>query len=537
MGRPWKTELRISVALFAAVAALSFGVLTSNSSASAATPWTLTQAPPPVGGWSAVAFLDGQWIALSHAGVIADSIDGTTWNEQPAPVGSWQTAAFGSGGFVALSSADVIPNEMVSSNGVQWSTLPGPPGTPEQAGHPALYGQWTGIVYGDGLYAAVSSVGTVATSSDGVTWTRSFWRPEDDFTSITFGDGRFVAVDAAEGDVLLSLDGLHWSLIRQPLTGSVPAPTGGLHLGAVAYGNGNFVALGGVGSGAGYVATSVYGYVWNLHRYSPAQAVDAVTFGCGSFVAAGQFLGATGPIISSPTGAVWEASTVATGDTSSWTAVTYGAGRYVAVDTTGDIFTSRSNADCSQTVPSPPQQVSGNIHSGQVWTYMHPPANAGAAPVEGYRVAITDGVTTRYCGAPVYFEPNCIINGLQNHKVYWVTAQAYNRFGYSAPTDPEFVIPVAAWTLDTAAPPLVVAGTSAAVQVTGVIANSLGIYPVTTVSVHLGALVENCRPNPFGECMLTVADLPVGTVPIYATYFGYGRAYRSSTLEVVVAPA
>ncbi len=122
-----------------------------------------------------------------------------------------------------------------------------------------------------------------------------------------------------------------------------------------------------------------------------------------------------------------------------------GAGRYVAVDGAGDIALSRSNADCRATTPSPPQQVSGNIHNGEVWTYMHPPTSSGAAPVLGYRVTITDGVTTRYCGAKVYFEPNCIIKGLKNHEMYWVTTQSFNRFGYSAPTDPEFVIPVAAW--------------------------------------------------------------------------------------------
>ncbi len=69
---------------------------------------------------------------------------------------------------------------------------------------------------------------------------------------------------------MMSLDGLHWSLIRHPLTGAIAAPVGGVHFSAVTYGNGNFVAFGS-SSSAGYVATSVYGYVWALHQYSPAQ--------------------------------------------------------------------------------------------------------------------------------------------------------------------------------------------------------------------------------------------------------------------------
>jgi hypothetical protein len=530
-------QRRISATLIAVitVATAFVPVVISSASVAATTTWTLAQTTPPTGGWSSVVFLHGEWIAFSSSGQLAVSKNGSTWNEQPIPTGSWSTAAFGAGRFVALSSADAVPNEMVSNNGVTWSTQSGPPGTPPQAGHPSLMGEWTGVAYGHGRFVAVSSVGTVVTSTNGMSWVRRFWRPQDDFTSITYGDGRFIAVDAGEGDVMMSLDGSHWSLIRHPLTGAINAPTGGLHLSAVTYGNGNFVAFGS-SSGSGYVATSVYGYVWALHQYSPAQAISSASYGCGSFVAAGQTSAATASIIASSTGSQWTSSNVATPVAPVWTSIAYGAGRDVAVDTAGDIALSRSDANCRATTPSPPQQVSGNIHSGEVWTYMHPPTSAGAAPVLGYRVAITNGLTTRYCAAKVYFEPNCIIKGLKNHEMYWVTTQAYNRFGYSAPTDPEFVIPVAAWSLDATALP-VVAPSPALVQITGVIANGEGIYPTTVVSIHFGARLVACRPNPFGECAVTVANPQVGTVPMYATYSGYGRSYRSPTYEVRVAAA
>ena len=522
-----------AVTLAAVALGICLAVPISSPPASATTTWTLAQVPAPVGGWSAVDFLHGQWIAFSHAGVVAASSNGSSWTEQPVPVGSWQTAAYGSGNFVALSSANVIPNEMISTNGVQWSALAGPAGTPAQGGQPSLNGSWTGIAYGDGLFAAVSSLGTVATSPDGVTWTRQFWRPADDFTSITFGDGRFIAVDAAQGNILISLDGVHWSLIVQPLTGLVPAPPGGLHLGAVVYGKGNFVAMGDSPSGAGYVATSVYGYVWALHQYAPAQSINAITYGCGSFVAAGQSNAATETIINSTTGATWTPSTITTPTVANWTSVAYGARQYVAVDGAGDIATSQSAADCTAIVPTPPQQVSGNVHNGEVWTYMHPPPSAGGARVKGYRVAITDGVTTWYCRAKVYFEPNCIIKGLVNHQVYWVSTQAINRFGYSVPTDPEFVIPITRWRLAVTTAPIV-KGSSTVLQVTGVIANPAGIYPTSSVSVHFGSQVLTCKPSPFGECVIPVANLSVGIDAVFATYTGYGHSYRSLTREVTV---
>jgi hypothetical protein len=184
-----------------------------------------------------------------------------------------------------------------------------------------------------------------------------------------------------------------------------------------------------------------------------------------------------------------------------------------------------------------PLQVSGNVHNGEVWTYMHPAAHAGGATVNSYRVNITNGAVTKQCSAAVYFQPNCIIRGLTNRQVYWVTTQAHNRFGYSVTTDPEFVIPVASWSFDAVTTEPVIAQSSpVVVQVTGVIANSQGIYPVTTITVHFGASLYYCHPNPFGECLITVANPAVGVDSIYATYTGYGRSYVSTISHVTITP-
>jgi hypothetical protein len=542
MNRLSARGLRIFTALVASTATLAMAPgLTSSSSAT--TQWTLVPTSATPVAWSSVDYLDGQWVALSDGGEVGLSDDGSTWTEQSAPLGSWVAAAYGAGHYVALSSANTVPNEMISENAQEWTTVAGPPGSPRQAGRPTENGQWTSLAYGDGLFVAVSSVGTVDTSPNGVTWSRRFWRPKNSFTSITFGDGRFIAVDAAQGDVLMSLNGVNWSLLTRPLIGAVAAPSGGLHFGAVTYGDGNFVAFGDSPSGAGYVATSVFGYVWTLHQYSPAEAISTVAFGCGSFVAGGQSMGTSNPIITSSTGETWTSNDVATPALPTWTALAYGAGKYLALDAAGDIALS-SGTDCTEAVPSAPLQVSGNVHNGEVWTYMHPSSSAGGAPVEGYRVAVSDGVTTTYCRAAVYYQPNCIIKGLQNHRAYWVTAQAYNRFGYSAPTDPEFVTPVAAWSLAVTAPSRTVeaasqpsdasGATSLDLQLTGIIANAQGFYPVTTVSIHFGSRVETCHPNPFGECLVTVIDPQTGAIPTFATYTGYGRTYRSPTSVVVV---
>jgi hypothetical protein len=221
--------------------------------------------------------------------------------------------------------------------------------------------------------------------------------------------------------------------------------------------------------------------------------------------------------------------------TSNWTAVGYGAHRFVAVDDTGNIAWLDTSTDCSAAIPTSPQQVSGNIDHGKVWTYMHPPSSVGGAPVNSYRVNISNGTVTRQCSAPVYFEPNCIIAGLVDHQIYWVTAQSHNRYGYSVPTDPEFVIPVASWNFSAvASAPVVSNGGPLVVQVTGVRANSEGIYPGTPITVHVGATTAACHADPFGECMLTIPNPPVGADVIYATYTGYGRSYQSPMSRVTV---
>jgi hypothetical protein len=103
------------------------------------------------------------------------------------------------------------------------------------------------------------------------------------------------------------------------------------------------------------------------------------------------------------------------------------------------------------------------------------------------------------------------------------------------PTDPEFVIPVASWSFSAvASDPVVSTGEPLVVQVTGVLANNEGIYPGTPITVHVGATTATCHTDPFGECMLTISNPPIGTDAIYATYTGYGRSYRSPTSHVTV---
>jgi hypothetical protein len=497
-----------------AVACFAASPTPDATSAPGVSTWNVATAPTPTGSWYAVTFADGQFVALGVSSDVAVSPNGATWTEHPVPAGSWKSVAYGNGHFVALASTHASPEELVSTNGTSWRALTGPSGS------------WTALTYGGGRFVAVSSTGQIDTSTNGTQWTQVWNHGNLNFTSVAYGGGHFIVTDAALGAVGISTNGVQWSRL-------FPARNTVTNWGAVAYGDGEFVVLDGASSG--YVATSVYGYAWSVHALEPVEAVDGATFGCGTFVAVGQPGTSGESLMSSTSGTAWITTAAPIDASSTWTAVSYGAHRFVAVDAEGDMLWSKTTADCSAIVPTPPQQVSGSVQSGVVSTYMHPPSSAGGAPVNSYRVNISDGTVTKYCSAPVYFEPNCIIAGLTNHRVYYLTAQSHNRFGYSVATDPDFVIPTASLTLSAIASPAVVAhGDAVVVQVTGVRANNEGIYPVTTITVHVGAVIAHCHPNPFGECLLTVSNAPVGSDAIYATYSGFGRSYQSPTSHVRV---
>jgi hypothetical protein len=503
--------------LVAGALAANAAVLMGASPALTSTPlrtWYLDAKPVPSIAWRAVIFAGGRWVALGNGGALATSTNGTNWTERAIPGGQWDAVAYGRGRFVALSGSGSGVHELTSLNGVNWSAVP-------------LYGGgWTRVAYGNGRFVAVSAAGRISTSANGITWTTPFSRVADHFTGVAYGNGRFEVVDGAQGDALVSVDGVRWAFYT--------AARPGLRWGSVAYGNGNFVAVD--GAGTGLVATTVMGYVWTLHPYGPVQRLEATTFGCNSFLALGEASGAGNNVLTSPTGSTWVATPVPADAGSAWSAAAYGAGRFVAVDTAGTIAWTPSARYCGPSIDNAPQQVSGNVHSGMVWTYMHPPPpNGGGAPTS-YRVTITDGTTTKYCSAPVYFEPNCKIFGLLNHHSYEVTTQARNGFGYSVPSDPEFVVPVPVWSLAAGtSAPVQLASTPLTVQVTGVIANSLGIYPIALVSVQVGSQHLHCWPNPFGECQLTISHPVVGPVALRASYTGYGRAYRSGVGHVYLA--
>ena len=144
-----------------------------------------------------------------------------------------RAAAYGGAGYIST-----------STDGINWTT-PKSVGTAE----------WNGIAYGNGNFIIVGSNGSIARSSDGITWYNS--TPSSGAVgSITYGNGKFVAIGYG-GKVISSTSGTSWT------TTSV---SGSATWNKIRSNTGSFISVG----SSGYISKSSNGTSWT----SPEQIKD-----------------------------------------------------------------------------------------------------------------------------------------------------------------------------------------------------------------------------------------------------------------------
>lgn len=179
------------------------------------------------------------------------------------------------------------------------------------------------VTYGNGLFVGVGEDGAIVTSDDGITWVNRISGTTSNLYGVTYGGNTFVAV-GSDSSVLTSSDGTHWTIE----TPSNPADFRG-----VTYGNDLFVAVG----YGGTMLTSSDGMTWTARDSGTTDDLTGVTYGNGLFAAVtwglcpcGDRCGSVpcGKVLTSSDGVQW---TVRLADVAPFSAVTYGAGVFVAV--------------------------------------------------------------------------------------------------------------------------------------------------------------------------------------------------------------
>lgn len=251
-----------------------------------------------------VAYGNGVFVAAGHvatssAGALFSSSDGITWTERMTasrqPI--WQIV-YGNGIFVAVTSSDAL----TSSDGTNWTLR-------------TLWKDYpvATITFGKGLFLAVGPKGTSWTSPDGINWTRqNVGTNESLFGAASVGGAFFVT--GSSGLLITSLDAARWTWCVTGITST---------LRDVVYGNGIFIAVG----DRGILLKSLDGSNWTNVSFQRDVFKDyyKAAFAGGFFVMVGTY----GQIWTSIDGTNWikrdsHVQTYLTG-------VTFGKGTFVAV--------------------------------------------------------------------------------------------------------------------------------------------------------------------------------------------------------------
>ena len=133
---------------------------------------------------------------------------------------------------------------------------------------------WSSIAYGNGKFVAVAgNSDTAAYSTDGVTWTAATLPSSVTGGSVAYGNGKFVTVTVEGDGFAYSTDGVTWTMARQTLSA---------FWSSVACGNGKFVA---VAYNSDTAAYSTDGITWTTATMPSSASWSSVAYGNGKFVA------------------------------------------------------------------------------------------------------------------------------------------------------------------------------------------------------------------------------------------------------------
>ena len=219
----------------------------------------------------------------STAGSYSDN--GVTWSASTMPSGTWNNVAYGllddqstlqkTARFVAVASGTT---SAYSANGISWTAFA--TALPTSA-------TWTSVAFGNNRFVAIASDSTtVAISSDGERWDSTGTLPGTGFVSITYGGGKFVAVEPGNtGAAAYSIDGgVTWTPVNMPAN---------VNWNSVAFGNNKFVATATNSNNGAY---SLNGITWTAMTIgsvdgSSVAGYQQVKYGQGLFMATAYLAG------------------------------------------------------------------------------------------------------------------------------------------------------------------------------------------------------------------------------------------------------
>jgi len=187
---------------------------------------------------------------------------------------------YGGGLWVAISSGGNVSR---SVTGYGWTTVT------------SVIGTGNGVTFGNGLYVVVGGSGAIATSPDAITWTSRTSGVSVALNSAAYAFGKYWAVGNG-GTVLSSTDGITWSSVSSGTTNV---------LRQIRLLNNNLVIVG----NSGTIVTSADGVTFTVRTSGTTNDLRGVAFGAGLYVV----VGVSGTVRTSPDFVTWTARTGLTG--------------------------------------------------------------------------------------------------------------------------------------------------------------------------------------------------------------------------------
>lgn len=263
--------------------------------------------------------IDSQWGSVSLIkraanswilnGPLKPAVAPLAWTARTSVLSTTYDFAAGGGTVIGTGPSGTLAS---STDGITWTLR-----TSSFSGSDTIYAAG----FGNGLFLAGGSNLKIATSPDGSTWTQrtvGFGSAGDIILAITYANGVYV-FGSVFGEIGTSTNGTTWTQRTSPFR-SVPA---GIR--SIAYGAGLFVAVGDFG----LLATSPDAVTWTSRTSSfGSSQITKVAFANNVFVA----VGASGKIATSSDGITWTQRSSGFG-TSGLQSVAYNNGRFVATGT------------------------------------------------------------------------------------------------------------------------------------------------------------------------------------------------------------
>ncbi|MGA2506940.1 MAG: hypothetical protein ABSF80_05630 [Chitinispirillaceae bacterium] len=345
--------------LLGILAVIAYAVV-GPGSANAQLQWTVVSPVPTSNNLQSITYGNGQYVAVGDAGTILTSPDGLVWTSRTSGITTrlW-SVTYGNGLYVTVGdSGGGSGRILTSANGVSWMNRVS--GTSNNLVS-LTYGNGLYVAGGERWYKGISDSESMRISSNGITWSRDTTTGlayGNSLAYLTYSNGLYIVLTPYPYysdpihynvffmcDIFASSDCKNWT--KCWTTPIVNINQESEYFTSVTYGNGRWIAVGGedVGGMFGgpptdHSATSLNGITWDTTSVFAHYNIwyTSVTYGNGLFVAVGD-----GGVIYTSLDGLTDTVNVS-GATSNLNSVIYGNGLFVAVGNNGTILTSSTTA-------------------------------------------------------------------------------------------------------------------------------------------------------------------------------------------------